>query len=55
MAEDLECPGNPATRDGAKENLSGLTAIFSQIEREEIQDVQGPELGPEPSVAHLGV
>lgn len=46
MGEALENPGNPALNEGAKQNLSCLKATFSQSVREEIQNLQQPELGP---------
>lgn len=54
MGEALENPGNPALNEGAKQNLSYLTATFSQSVRGGIQDLQQPELGPGPLVTHVG-
>lgn len=37
--EVLESPGNPAMSEGAKQNVSGLRAMFSQSVEGEIQDL----------------
>lgn len=54
MGEALGNPGNPALNEGAKKNLSCLTVTFSQSVREEIQDLQQPELGPGTLATHFG-
>lgn len=51
MGEALENPGNLVLIEGAKQNLSCLTATFSQSVREEIQQ---PELGPGTLATHCG-